>query len=283
VREAYAFEIRADVYRMHRRVGEPQIVVNDDYRGLRVIDLWSGEDVARFPFPEERQGFGVIDAWAFRADGDLAAVFEDESRSACIVSLRDGTRQAIEHPSWPVTTGMPYHWRGDTLWLKDPESFAFAALDPRTGAFTEDDGLRALQTNRAWRRALDRMRRRSAACERVEPELEQFLVIVHGDHPHVGRIGWADQPDRLHPTIRGVARLASLGESLVALAEYELVVLDERGIEQSRHAAPKGFHFLDVETLPSSNGQPAAVVTAASALDGSGITRFTVLSEGHAR
>lgn len=275
--EQFAFEVSADVYRMQRRPNGTDIIVNDGYRGLRAIDPWNGEDTARVPFPAELGDSSVISGWAFRADGELVVVFNDEARRGCVVSLAEGTSRAIAHPPWSVTTGMPYDWRGDTLWMKDPDAFAFATLDTEVGLIVEDDGNRALQMNRQWRRALDRMRRAGAVSVRVEPELAQALVVADAETPRVGRIGWVDQAEIMVPARPGVVQLASLGENLVLLYEYELVVLDRQGDTTMRTSAPAGFHYLDVEGLPASNGKPAAVVTAASALDGRGTTRFSVV------
>ncbi|HUQ03303.1 MAG TPA: hypothetical protein VM261_12460 [Kofleriaceae bacterium] len=273
--ETFSFEINADVYRIHRRPNSPHVVVNDAYRGIRVFDPRTGQDVMRVGFSPGYATSGIVDGWAFRADGDLVATFNDESRSGSVFSLTTGASRAVAHPGWPSTTGMPYDWRGDTLWSKDPESFSFATIDTTTGFADEVEGDHVLKVNRLWRRSLDRMRRLHAVSLRVEPELAQALVRVAADEPKVGRIGWVDQPDVLVPAPSGVFQLASLGERIVVLAEYEFVVLESNGTVVIRHKAPEGFHFVGVDTLPATGDAPAVIVTVASALDGSGVSRFT--------
>ncbi|HUQ07187.1 MAG TPA: hypothetical protein VM261_32070 [Kofleriaceae bacterium] len=273
--ETFSFDVRGDIYRMHRRPNAPHVVVNDDYRGVRVIDPRSGEDYSRVAFSPDYAASGIVNGWAFSADGDLVATFDDDAQRGCLLSLAKGTRRVISHPGWISTFAMPYDWRDGTLWLHDAESFSFASIDASTGITTGDDGFRALQENRSWRRALDRMRRMNAGSVRVEPELAHSLVIIEGDGKRVGRIGWADQPDLVVAAPSGVCRLAAMSENLITLAEYEVRVLSSNGETLGRHVAPAGFHFLDVETLPETSEHPAVIVTLASALDGSRVSRIT--------
>jgi hypothetical protein len=73
-----------------------------------------------------------------------------------------------------------------------------------------------------------------------------------------------------------VGGLASAGERLIVLYEYEVVVHDRVGDVERRILAAPGFHFADVDTVPASEGRPEAVVLAAHALDGRRITRISV-------
>jgi hypothetical protein len=41
------FELEADVYRMQRRPQHAQLVLNDDYADVRVVDAHTGDDVLR--------------------------------------------------------------------------------------------------------------------------------------------------------------------------------------------------------------------------------------------
>ena len=277
--ELYSFEIEADVYRVQRRPNHAQLVVNDDYQGLRVLDPWTGLDVVRVQFGDGYSTGGGIDSWALRADGAMVVVFNDEEGHACLMSFVDGQVLRVKHPPWTSTVGMPYDWRGDTLWMKDPDSFSFGVLAADM-VTAEKDGTEALSENRAWRRAIDRMRRAQARCLRVEPERAHALVVARpeGEALRIGRIGWVEQPEPMVEVPERVARLASAGEQFVALYEYEAILLGSEGQVERRYAAPPGFHYVDLDTVPAFDGHPPALVLAACALDGRLLTRFLIHS-----
>lgn len=274
----FSFDLPADVYRLQRRPNHAHVVINDDYIGLRVLDPWTGADVARVPFGAAYAGGASIANWALRADGAAAIVFDDEGGRACFAPLNGEPVRGVEHPPWRTTVGMPYDWRGDTLWLKDPDSFRFATVDADL-AMTERDGTDALSMNRAWRRAVDRMRRAQARCLRVDPECAQMLTVVRADDsptPRIGRVSWVGKPEFTVPVPDRLIQLASADKQTIALYEYEAVFLDPEGTVARRIAAPAGFHNVDLDTLPPSPGHPPALILASAAIDGRLLTRFHV-------
>lgn len=273
----FSMEFEGDLFLMERRPHRPHIIINDDYRGLRVIDPFKGEEVLKIPYGGVFTPDGIANAWAVCADGDHVVAFNDEVKQACLLSLESESVQPVSHPPWTATAGMPYDWRGDVLWMKDPDAFAFALFDVRSGRLEADDGMRALQTNRAWRRAIDRMRRLEASCLRVEPELAQALTIANAvEGTRIGRIGWVEQSEPQVPVADGVTRLATVGDSFVVLYEYECVVFDLAGNAVRRMSAPTGFHYVDVVSFSSSANRPPAVIVAAQAIDGRSLARIDV-------
>jgi len=129
-----SLELTGDIYRIQRRPGSrSQLVTNRGEDGLQIIDVHTC-DITTIAFSS-----GVIDSWCLRADGRVAVVFNDDKRHATWVPLGVGSCRSIEFPPWPITQGMPYDWRGDTLWLKDPDTFAFASVDAN-GALEVHEG-----------------------------------------------------------------------------------------------------------------------------------------------
>jgi len=256
------FELKADVYRMQRRPQHAQLVLNDDYAGVRVVDAQAGDDVLRVAFPADFSG--MIDAWCLRADGD-ELVACDGGGHAVHVSLRDGRARSLRQLPWTDVAGMPYDWRGETLWLGDPHSLRFATLT--AGELREVDAFDALQANRAWRRAFDRLRRAGGGACRVDPERGE-LVYVAGER--AGTIGWLEQSELsvAAPIASGGARIAAgdaarIGDRIALLGEYELVVVEADGAVAARTAAPDGFHFRCIDACGDE------LVVAAAALDSS--------------
>jgi hypothetical protein len=272
VSELFAFEIDAEVYRMQRRPNHRQVVVNDNYQGVRLLDPRTGAEGPRLAFPFD----GVIDGWSLRADGDVMISFNDEERCAAEADLLRGTSRIVAHPPWRSTVGMPYDWRGDHLWMKDPESHSFASLDDERG-IEDDDGMRALQTNRAWRRATDRMRRLDATCRCVEPELGRALISsFDGTDSRIGIISWVDEAEPLVAVPGRVTRVGAAGNVLAALFDSDCLLIDHDGARVGRIEAPSGFHHVDVTTLPATSSEPAILIIASAALDGRDGTRTRI-------
>lgn len=275
--EIFSFELETDIYKISRRPNHLELVVNDRYRGVQLLDPWQGRAIAEVPFTAAYAQGGVIAGWCLRADGDAMVVFDDDEQRGCWLSLVEGVTSDIVHTPWLLTGAMPYDWRGDTLWMKDPDGFRFGSLS-QTGShreMAERDGYDVLQENRSWRRALDRLRRIGAYCTRVEPDHGRMLVAGM-ESPFVGIIGWVDQPEILVPVPENVSRMAAHQQQLVVMREYEAQLLDVTGRGAKHFPAPDGFHFVDLETLPATDTRPAVVVLAAQALDDRLVTRFSL-------
>jgi hypothetical protein len=270
--ETTFFEIDAEIFRIQRRPGHDEIVANDGLLGLQIIDVARGTTLSRFQFADGFTDGGTFDGWCIRADGDAAVVFNDDARTACWFSFRDRSVSLLEHPSWPITINTPYDWRGDTLWLKDPDSFQFGAIRHAEGCavFKELDGHELLQGNREWRRALDRLRRTDGRCMRTQPDRARLLYAVPAPTSTFGMIGWVDEPEiSCQSTATGHRLVLTDDRRFVLLNEYEATVIDERGAVLTRLAAPSGYQFVDLDVVAG-----PVVVLAAMALDGRTTTRF---------
>lgn len=269
------FELRSDIYKMQRRPRNPHLLVNDDDVGIRILDPWTGQDVARIPVGDPPF---MIGDWALRADGAAVVVFDDEHRRGFHVSLPDGAVRALPYPPWQHTVGAPYDWRDDVLWLKDPESTSFWRLDGRLEP-TVHDGFETLTGNRAWRRATDRLRRANAAAYCVAAERMEMLTIgcpLDDPRMHIGRIGWAGQPDLSVPVPERVVGVEVIDQTLIGLYEDAAIAFTPDGQHVARLAAPPEFRFGFLAHLPESDARQSAVVVLAYPHDGTLRARFSV-------
>lgn len=272
------FDFTSDTYALQRRPGHSDLLINDDYSGLAIVDPMSGAVSRRVPFPDSFSSRRTFDSWCLRADGTQAVVFDDIERRACLISLLGNGVEVIEHPRWSTMRGVAFDWRGDTLWMKHPDELRFAVVRTlgERHRLDEVDALRALQENRPWRRSLDRLRRMGGRCMRVEPDRGHLLYVLE-DETTIGALSWVEQPLRSMLAPVPPHRVACHEHGLAILQEYEAEWLDEAGNVVSRFAAPDGFHFVDLETVPKPTGDGSALVLIASATTGETLTRFMVL------
>lgn len=277
-------ELPLDIYLVQRRPGHAQLVVNDGYDGLLVLDPWRQEVLWRCPFPATYPRRGTIDSWCLRADGALAMVFQDDGTGgAALVPLDGGPAMAASHPSWGDTQAMPYDWRGEDLWLMDPEQFEFGVVrGADLSAFVPQDGHQVLTSNRSWRRALDRMRRAKGFCMRVEPDRGRMLWAspARDGGPAIGMVSWVDEAEVSVRLDAMPSRVAMASGCFVALYEYEVRVLAVDGTVIARHVPPPMHHFVAVDVLPHRDGRPESIALVAAAYDGRTSTTFRVVGAG---
>ena len=105
------FTLAGDVYQVQRRPMYSQIVINDDYGGIRILDPWSGADLLRVEFTAEYRTSGIISDWCFSSNGASVLVLNDEPRAGCLMALnREGAFRNI-----PVSS--PSTCYGSTLFV----------------------------------------------------------------------------------------------------------------------------------------------------------------------
>ncbi len=280
----FEFDLDTHVHKIQRRPGHLDFVMNDGNLGLLIVDARCGLITSKLRFCDSYATSGLIDAWCLRADGEMAIAFNDKHRTACGFSFLDAATFAIPHPPWRLTTGMPYDWIGDTLWLKDPETHRFASCalhDDGTISLVERDGFDVLQANREWRRAVDQLRWAEAGCFRVETDRARMLYAKPGtpDGLSVGIAGWQGQPRWDVPApVPHLGHLAANDQQLIVLQEYEALIVDENEGVLRRFCAPEGFQFFDLDTIPAEPGHSARLVIGAHPIDGRALTRFVVYS-----
>lgn len=280
--DRFEFEHALEIYMVQRRPGFGQLLANDGYQGVLAIDPWDGQIIQRWPFPEGYRRKGQLYYWCLRADGRLAMVFNDDEQTAALLGLDGSPTVDIERPSWTSTEAMPYDWRGEDLWVNDPDRYHFGVFrGTDLSTFEASDGFQALQVNRSWRRAIDRMRRFHGYCMRVEPDRGRMLWFAPGDEDYparaIGLVSWVDEPDVSVPVVKTPSRMAMVEDRFVAMYEYEAVVLATDGSIVERHVPPPMHHYVAVEGLPARDGRPAAIVLVAAAYDGRLLTNFRVI------
>src|SRR5215510_6945531 len=143
---ARQFTLEGDVYQIQRRPMHPHIVVNNDYRGVRILDPWSRTDVLRADFTDEYRASGVISEWCFRSDGAIVLVLNEEPRKACWVPLApEGRTYAVACPPFRRIADLRYLWKGESFWITGGKSHDFYELQWQEGlpVFAASGGLKA--------------------------------------------------------------------------------------------------------------------------------------------
>ncbi len=259
-----------EVYQVQRRPGQPHVVVNDGYRGLRVIDPWREQDVLRLPFSPGYDPAGVVDAWCFRADGRAALVMSETGRRACLLPLsEDGVSHDLTGPEATSLTDLRYVWEDDSLWLTVGKSYAFWHLQeqPDTARLVEASGIAVRRAHPRWRRAIDELPTQGASVLRIEPDTARLLYHDYSTEP--GRIGVASWTDERSWSIAAppeVPRLAYLPGRLFVRHDTRVQMFDEQGEALANFLAPPGFQFGDLDTLPARGDDPSALVVACLSL-----------------
>lgn len=278
------FFLDSDIYRMQRRPLHRQIVVNDDYRGIRAIDLQTGEEVVQSAFSDRYDESGIIHAWCFRADGEAVVVFNEDSRTACWLSLApSGPVHDVDCSVLQSFTDLRYFWEGDSFWLTSGKFFGFFKLqwqDEGLLKFVAAEGKEARDAHRAWCRALDRIPLYRCNVERVEPDLAQLLFHDFSEPP--GRVGLANWHDGIDWVATAPAEVLGLAFSTVPKGlmfiqyDHKIDAIDRQGQIETSYPVPEGFRYIALDVVPRRADDPAALVAVCSAQTGPILSRVSV-------
>ena len=262
------FTVPGDVYRVQRRPTFDQIVINDDYKGVRVLNPWTGADLIRAGFTAEYGESGIISEWCFRADGNSVLVLNEKPRSACLISLESSTSRNVLCPPLRLVTDIRYVWEGDSLWITGGKSHDFYELQwhGETPAFVASGGLRARLAHPAWRRALEGLPVDQSHVERVEPDRSRLLYHVFVDTPgRVGMIDWRSGATWSAQAADEVPILAFHDDRMFIMHEFEVQRITRHGEVDAVYPAPMDFRYSGMDTLPAIGGRPAALVVMCTA------------------
>lgn len=257
----YTQLLAGDIYRMQRRPGTGQLVVNDDYRGLRVIDPWLASDPIYLPFPTDYDSAGIIDIWCFRADGSAALVISSENGAAAWISLQEpGQAHALTYPPQRKAVGIRYVW-DDTLLLIDTSgSFLELVWTDGQPSLVPRASIDVRLRHRAWRQALERL---PTLCNvlRHEPDRARLLYYDHAAQPErIGVINWHNPSAEWAIVVpASVLRLAANNYTLFVLRDGAVWSWNQCGGSKAVYPVPDGYDCIDLETLPATSRHPSTL------------------------
>ncbi|GAB4211019.1 MAG: hypothetical protein OHK0022_45070 [Roseiflexaceae bacterium] len=251
------YTIEGDTYRLHHRPNYAHIVINNDYKGVAVVDPLSNVTVAERNFPEGYSSSGVIDHWLFSADGSkLLAVCEDD-RSIALIDLIDSQGSSlVEYPPVDISINTAYIWNETLIFASGMVSQYFALEKQKdTFTFTEKRSIDIRLQYPGWRRAVDQVYSNKWSLGRIDSNLSTLWYYdSHSSPSALGMLNW-NTNNRFSVAIDGnVPRFASDWNHLFALQEHLLRVFDTKGNLVSRLEPAKDFSFFDVDIVPY-NGQ----------------------------
>lgn len=264
------FTIEGEIYMVQRRPMHPHVVMNDKYQGIQVLDPWRGTDIFKVSFTGEYDSSGMSNGWCFRADGKAVLVLNEETRNACLLSLEaEGSSYSLKSPPLREITDLRYVWENDSFWLTGGKSFAYFNLQWHDGEplFVERGGIYARKEHRAWCQALDQIQVLSSQVLRVEPDKAQMIYYDSSKHPEtIGVLSWCDKTKWSVPAVRYVPVMAFHKEYMFLMYEHEVHAINQQGMVVAIYNTPEGFYGCGLDTLPSQDTYPAALVLACSSL-----------------
>ncbi len=274
------FAITGDIYKVQRRPMHSHIIINNNYQGIKVIDIWNGNNLLQVDFTEGYSDSGIIDDWCFRADGQAILTLNEECRTASLLSLEiDKSSYSLSCPSVQRVMDLRYLWVGDLFWITGGKSYGFFHLQwhDNMPIFIESSGMQARIAHRDWRRALDKLPVSTCNVLREEPDKSQMLYHDFSEKPgQIGVISWQHEISWSAQAPEEVPRLAFDGKHMFILYEYEVHALNEQGQIETVYPAPEGFHYSGLDTVPAQDGNPAALVLICNSLSDSNYNQVLV-------
>lgn len=264
------YAIEGEIYMLQRRPMHPHVVVNDKYQGIRVLDPWRRMNVLQVSFTEGYDSAGIINGWCFRSDGKAVLVLNEETQNACLLSLEaEASSYDLKSPPLKEITDLRYTWENDSFWLTGGRSFAYFNLQWQDDepVFVERGSIHARIAHRAWCQALGKLQVLSSQVLRVEQDKAQMLYYDFSKHPEtIGVLSWRDEIKWSVPAVRYVPVVAFHNSHMFLMYEHEVHAINQQGIVETIYNSPEGFYCCGIDTLPSQETYPAALVLACSSL-----------------
>jgi len=289
-----------ELYKVHRRPMQPQIVINDSNQGIKIIDPWREEVKAIIAFTENYISSGTKDQWCFRSDGNAMLVLSGENRTVCWLSLEGGQSYDLKCPPFPRIADLRYVWNEDSFLITGGKSSKVYQLEWQEGTpiFVDISSLESRRSQLAWRCTLDKIFLLNSNVLRVESDKHQMLyhnfneeadqigianwryqivsavvapkpiATAEGCYSFVSREGKAESVNtNLLPI--SLIRLASFNKRVFVMYDYEVYFLKENGEIDNTYSAPTNFCYSDLDTIPAQNGYTSALVLGCKSLNGS--------------
>jgi hypothetical protein len=264
------FLLTGDIYIAQRRPGSTQLLINQDYEGIALLDVWNAKIHTTIPFPTTFTQAQVIDGWCLREDGGAVVIFNEEQRLAAYIPLEtDETTSLLPVPDTMSTfRDLRYLWEKENLWLAGGKTSRISTLTwpQEQPTWVEKSNLQARVAHTEWVRILDLLPTYRCSVLRVQPDTGDMLYHTLAEEPVVGVVNWKGAPQWSVKAPKEVLGLALAADQLFVLQEYEIHALNMRGEIQAVYPVSEGFHYSCFDTLPAQEERPAALVTIASML-----------------
>ncbi|HEU4324504.1 MAG TPA: hypothetical protein VFS21_15285 [Roseiflexaceae bacterium] len=252
----FATTIEGDLYRLHRRPGHPQVIVNSDYQGVKVLNPLTGALISEHAFPEGYSSDGIIDHWFFSADGSKLLTVCEEDRSVALIDLVEKQGSSlVEYPPIDRIGSAVYIWDETFVFVSGMVSRYFAL--EKTGdrySFAEKRSIDIRMKYPDWRRAVDQVYTNKWSIERVDSKEKSLFYHDYHSHLHkVGMLSWQTSDHFSVPLGENTPKFASDGRYVFALKEYLLQVFDIQGEMVSSFGPSDGSYFIDVDVFTVEN------------------------------
>ena len=268
------FSLEGDIYKMQRRPGYAQLLINQNYAGISVLDIWNQQISSTVAFPQAFASTQVIDAWCLRADGQSVILFNQEQRVAVYFSLQSGEpAYRLDIPAAiDNVQDLRYLWQEDTLLLSGGKTSCIFSLEwpDNQPVFVPKSNLQARISQRDWVRALGLLPIYRCNVLQVQNDTGEMLYYDYRvtGKPVIGVVNWKLSAHWSVPAPEEVLRLgySASARLLFVMDEYEIRAFDRQGVVQAIYPVADGFHYSGLDTLPPDQEHPATLVANASKL-----------------
>lgn len=279
VKSLSEFSLPLSVYRMARRPGHLQLVVNNGYQGIALLDIQTGKIFSTFNFPPGYGPDGVVSAILLRSDGREAFALNQESGMGCIFDLENKQSPIIvKLPLFKAIYDLRYLWNTDIFWLTGAGSPTNFQLKKDASLIFDRGNPRELTAGYLpFARALNKIPWKGCNVIRTEPEKNQMLYHLYSESPSkIGVINWGSGSSWSFEIDGPVPDFVADISRVFILGEFEIREFSFKGLKRREFKSGNGFHFSNLELFPRSQVNQPLLVTVSHPLSGKEGSRISV-------
>lgn len=261
-----------NIYRAQRRPGHPHIFVNKGTQGISIFDTGTGAIIDDKGFSAHFDPAGVINAWCLKSDGSALAIFNDDSYTACLVSFKSNVAAVdIAPPPFDSFWDLRYTWDDNICWLTGAKQLTiyYADFNNNTPAFIETGIEEKEKANFQWLTTINKLPVHDYNILRVETDKKQLVFHDYSTMPpQIGAINWVDGTSWSVNAPAEIFEVSIQQQSVFSMYEKRVDRINIMGEATPFCTPPEGFHFITMDTLPSSGENNGQLVTVSNSLDG---------------
>lgn len=277
----------AEIYQMRRLPSSTNLIINNKYAGVKVIDPWqNGAEVVSVNFVGDYASRGIVGGWCISSDGKTLLLMDGEDKKVALLSL-DKDKPSYSFVSLPcdylhsLQHDARYYWEDSSFWLTGGHRLPFYKLEWQEGlpSFTETTSIKARIAHRGWVQTIDKIPTWGANVYRVHPDLGQIVYHTYDKEKRIGMVNWKNGSEWSAPAPEYAPLAAYHNKKMFYILDKECYQINDKCEIEASYPLPfpDPYEYRGLEILPASENHPAALVLMSNSSDKYGLhSRFLI-------
>ncbi len=275
------FELYSDVYKIKRRPSSSQLIINNNYQGISIIDPYKGSIVENIDFGSKEEEFEIIENWCFSSEGKQIIIFHEDNNAASWLDIEGDKKFSCLSPPGIHFTDLRYTWSKGSLWITSGNTGFYFGMEYQRECpvIVSRDSSEVKSHEPLWHKGLSKVPRRYCSVLDVDPEnLKMFYFQSLEESNNLGIVDWGCQKVSCIEMKNEILSASVIGKLVFVLCENQVFFSGLSGEIKLVSDAPDGFSYLDLDVIPAFGNMPPILALLSTPDNGDKSARLEILS-----